>query len=239
MLSEVSLLSATSYLSELVEYWALCLSSSDVEYLLGRGASEAQIEGMRLGTALKLPHPSGDSEEVRRFMRWAGGGKRLMGQISFPLHNQMSEVTGVLVKSAGAKDYMKYTRSGTAVSSFFFGVPMAMEALWRTRTVWIVEGVFDWFPLQRLFPNTLACTFDTLGWKQIDFVRRYVDTVVLALDMDASGRDGAELAQERLRGVEVLTARYPYKDPGDFWQKRGEFAFQQHFLEESQRLGLT
>ncbi len=221
---------APEFLSELTERWAIGLSIEHEEYLRGRGASESQIEALRIGSIRgKFDQVDGDQ---RRFTKWSHGLTRIQGHLSFPLHDQTSSVAGLLIRDLVEKNYSKWTLSAAKGSAYFFGLPAAIEAIWATRVAWIVEGPFDWFPLQRLYPNTLATTTDALTWHQCTFIRRYVRTVMLALDMDAAGREGIEISRKRLgRGVDIRPVTYPLKDPGSFWEQRGEAAFNRHFTQ--------
>jgi DNA primase len=217
-----------NFLDSLVEQWAIKRTLDDEEYLAGRGASESQIDALNVGTVRgKFDRPSGDG---RRFARWSHGLKRIQGHVSFPLHNQLGQVAGLLVRDPVEKDYSKWTLTDAKSSAYFFGLPAAIQAIWETRVAWVVEGPFDWFVLQRLFPNTLATTTDALTWQQCVFIRRYVRKVMFALDMDEAGREGIEVSRGRLGSdVETRAVAYPFKDPGEFWERRGETVFNRHF----------
>lgn len=227
------------FLADLVRRFSLRLDLEHFEYLCGRGASEDQIDGLSLGSVFGAFTPTNDPDQVA-FKKWSWGLKRIRDHISYPLTDQAGDVVGVLTGDHIEKNYSKFTMSHATSTAFLFGLPLAIQSIWDTKVVWLVEGVFDWFPLQRVIPNTVAITFDSPGWKQIQFVKRYADVVVLAIDQDEAGKKGVEIAKKRFGpDFDVRVAQYPGKDPGEFWADRGEMDFKRHFQREAGRLGVA
>lgn len=226
-----------TFLNDLVTEWSASLSIEHEDYLLGRGASEKQIDALDLGTV--KGSFSGKTKDEMRFDRWSQGLERWQNFLSFPLHDQVDNVAGVLVRDPVEKKYTKFTLESQKGSAYFFGLKAAIEAVWATRIVWVVEGPFDWFPIQRIFPATVATTTDAVTWAQATFLRRYARIVVLALDMDDAGREGIEISKKRIGPtVSYRVVRFPYKDAGEFWEREGSRTFTDHFREQARALGV-
>ncbi len=236
-----------------MERWNRNITLEQEDYLLERGATEEQIDQLNIGAI--TGSYEGTVGDKRRFAKWSHGLKRLKGYLCLPLHNMQSEVVGMAVRHPVKKDYSKFTLDSAKASVYAFGLPTALPSIWATRTVWVVEGPFDWFPMQRIFPNVIATTTDALTWNQCLFVQRFCRTVVFCLDMDPAGRDGIEISKKRLglaytdedgahraKSDSHLTAHtimYPYKDPGEFYSNKGLPALRTHFLERAERLGIA
>ena len=243
-----------SFLDPMVDKWNLTLPMKQEDYLLERGATEEHIDQLQIG-AISGTYNSYAKGDKLRFSRWSHGLKRLRGYLSFPLHNMEGEAVGLAVRHQVKKDYNKFTLDDAKVSVYAFGLGMAMPHIWRTRTVWVVEGPFDWFPMQQVIPNVIATTTDALTWQQCIFVRRFCDTVVFCLDMDEAGIRGVQISKKRLglsytdedghqypartSGLHAVEVRYPFKDPGDFYKEKGLWEFQRFFTDQACRLGVA
>lgn len=151
----------------------------------------------------------------------------------FPLTNVLGEIRGLQVRAMD--------RDKKAYSDFFhgqgepvtFGLGEAARAMWERRAVWLVEGVFDHFPVERHYPATLALLSVKTPPALIRLLRRLVDTVYVGYDMDRPGRAAAEqFRRQHGRDFQVRVIDYPavkkfgtgkiVKDPGDLWEAWGD-----------------
>jgi DNA primase len=113
-----------------------------------------------------------------------------------------------------------------------------MDAIWSSKEAWLVEGPPDQLVLERLVaPNVIALTTSAIGKLQVLFLRRFVRTVNLCLDMDAGGRKGVRsFFKFNAKDFDIRDVKYPRIKPkdtdlGDFWKRVGDEAFKSYFRE--------
>lgn len=202
-------------------------------YLKSRGVSPKQIQEAGIGYFPEdkwPPYLKGSDEDTLSYMEWSSKGYRLRGKLVFPMHNATGLLRGIQIRSPDPqqKDYSKFYIGRSRVDAIFFGTPQAMPHIWEKREVYLCEGLFDYFPLQRAFPNTLCTGTANVSRRQIDFLLRYVDSVYVVFDADWGGnqfwkrfeRDhGAEF--ESIQRIQVRG-----KDVSDMWVALGEERFQ-------------
>lgn len=162
-------------------------------------------------------------------------GKSILGCAVLPLTSYSSRPIGFQCRSITTKDYKSFA-SRRRPEGFFFGTDRAVNHIWSTRSVWLVEGAFDQLIIERLVaPNVLAITTASTSKLQIRFLRRFVDKVYLCLDLDKGGRDGvAGFIRNYKDEFEIVNVKYPYpnlpvKDVNELWKKVGDEKFKKHF----------
>ena len=107
--------------------------------------------------------------------------------------------------------------------------PSSPQKIWDGGSVWIVEGVFDLFPMEWVIPPQdviLASIRAGLTRKHVDFLRSVgVPMVHMVYDRDAAGRSATEKALKMLGAAGILSNRVSYtggKDPGEIWDSGGK-----------------
>jgi DNA primase len=218
-------------MNELVQYANQNLTDSAREFLYGRGVTDEQIEKYQIGYVDNFVPPHANTEAFRV---WSGGGSKLSNVLVFPLTNVLGEVKGFQFKPAtrSVREYMDYFE-GEVDEPVFFGLAQAMPKVWETKSVWLVEGIFDLFPIQRYFeaafPTMTARVTDSL----VRLMRRFVSKVWVGYDSDKKGRDAAwTFVKAHGKEFDAQIVNYPRlpipgsdkvtKDPGDLWEIRGE-----------------
>lgn len=210
-----------SWMQELTSYAASRINERVRDALLGRGVSDAQISAYQIGYLDKeLPDVVPDE-----FRKWASD--KIDDVLLLPLTNSRSEVTGFQVRGvergkSGYSDYLPDKREANV-----FGLGQAIEAIWRTRSVFLVEGAFDLFPIQRAYAPVVATLTARANPAFVKVLKRVVDRVWVGYDMDAAGRRGcSDFAREHGRDLKVYIVSYPelkkVKDPGDLWEAWGD-----------------
>jgi len=209
-----------SWMQELASYAAARVERVR-DALLDRGVSDAQIVAYQIG------HLDGELPDVvpDHFRKWADG--KINDAFLFPLTDSRGDVCGFQVRSAqrdksGYSDYLPDKREACV-----FGLGQAIEAMWDTRTVFLVEGVFDLFPIQRACPSVVATLTAHASPQFVRLLKRVVDCVWLGYDMDAVGRRGClNFERDHGRELRVYIVSYPQitkvKDPGDLWEVWGD-----------------
>ena len=168
------------------------------------------------------------------------------GQLTFPIYNQVGKLRGVetrMWEETEKRKYSQYWLSSWKEDAAFLGMPAAIPSIWETGTVFLVEGVFDFFAVQRVFPNTLCPLAAKLMWTQQKFLQRWCRNVVFMFDTDAKGREftGKALDRYNVADSEGFMAHrliYPAKDPSELYQKWGFPRFDRYLKQQADRLNL-
>ncbi|MDR0519682.1 MAG: DNA primase [Clostridiales Family XIII bacterium] len=220
------------------------------EYLAGRGILDETMTVFGLGYAAggrdglsrylsEKGMPLEKAAEMTLIVRDGGGYKdRYFSRVMFPLMNVAGKVVGFSARTIDPKEkekkIAKYINSS---ESDVFHKKDNLYALNRTkdaisasnRTAILVEGQMDvvsaW---QHGVHNVTASLGTALTEWQAKLLKRFADHVVLAYDMDESGRDAALKGGEVLRaaGLEVRVMSLPSgKDPDEFLRTSGKDAF--------------
>jgi len=218
-------------------------------YLLGRGMTPETL--IRLGMTLWTRHedPAPDEEFARKYQP---RGDYLRGRIVCPCYSPRGIIIGFEARTwewDAGKKITDYRLSQASWNPFFLGLtPSTMHRIWDGCDVWIVEGLFDLAPMERIVPSqdvVLATVRAKLSWAHAEFLRRYVrrGRVNLVYDNDETGRKQTlgwtdEHGKRRWGALEVLqrvgveNRDIPYrggKDPGEIWDNGGEPALREAF----------
>lgn len=202
-------------------------------YLYGRGVSREQIDQYQLGYVEALP-----SDVPARLKEHR---RKLRDCIVYPLTNVAGEVIGVQFRNLHRKVYFDYVEDET--QPVVFGMHVAYPYVWDTRSILLVEGVHDLFPVQRVFPGTVSTLSSMVSETFRRTLLRLVDDVYVCYDQDGPGksaayqikRDFCDMAESGLSVPDVHVVRYPCavtvdgqssKDPCGLWEVVGEERFQ-------------
>jgi DNA primase len=199
--------------------------------LYGRGVSDDQMRLFQVGClgATLPPLP----EDAEPFSKWHAGALGV-DTFVFPLTTPRGVVQGLQLRARAHKVYQDYFLPGVT-DPVLFGFPQAVQAMWATEAAWLVEGVFDCFPIQRHFPAVLPLLTDRVTPSVLRVLRRLVKRVWVGFDADSPGMRGAyTFKREHSRDFRVDVVVYPRiplpgsskltKDPGDLWEVQGEEA---------------
>lgn len=210
-----------------------------VESLNARGVSDEQVREFKIGYVNKVL-PSVEYPEA--FLRWCHDGAKLEDMYVFPLTNILGEVHGVQFRSVsrdrtGYHDY--FDTKGEAV---LFGLGQAAPHIWASRSICLVEGNFDVFPIQRHIPQTVATLTARVVDSLLSYIRRVCDRIDFGYDNDNTGRVGVERFK-KFHGKEFTICDFKFpkepmpngkttKDPGDLWEVWGDHRFGNFLREE-------
>lgn len=219
-----------SWFETLTEFAHQQLGEREREILWGRGVSDAQIDLYRLGCLSKrLPQ---EVLNVAPFAEWSAQGTKLDEVFVLPLTNVLNEVKGFQFRyiDRARKNYMDYMVG--AEEPVLFGLGPAMPHIWAKKSAWLVEGGFDLFPVQKVYPQIISVMTAGVSEHIIKLLRRFVDDVYIAFDNDSAGRRGS-LAFVKEYGREFRTHDIEFpkvkmssgdysKDPSDVWETWGD-----------------
>lgn len=219
------------WLENLVDFAASNLGEREREALWMRGVSDDQIELYRLGCLDGTLPPLDYSQE---FLDWSWNGRRLDDVFVLPLTNTLGQIKGLQFRHvdqsiAGYRDFIPYEDEPV-----FFGLAQAMSEVWRTGSIWLVEGGFDLFPIQRAFPNVTATLTARVTREFSRLLRRIATEIWLGYDMDDAGRRAcARFVHEGRHDFDrINVVEYPRlpkargegwtKDPAELWEVWGD-----------------
>lgn len=197
-----------------------------------RGVTDAQIDHYGVGYIDgKLP----DTYEIPvPFRAWCQGGRKLQDSYVFPLTNTLGVVRGFQFRSVDrqAKRYSDYFEDERQPEAIFFGLAQAMPHVWEHESIFLVEGPFDLFPIQSVFPGIVATLTARVTEPLIRVMKRLVKDVWMGYDNDPPGRQGcARFMKEHGKDFNCHDVVYPKtafydgrvsKDPCDLWEAWGQ-----------------
>jgi DNA primase len=209
------------------------------EALWTRGVTDEQISLFQIG------HVNGalpDVEYPDGFAKWCSVGDRLDDSYVLPLTNVLGEVRGVQFRHVDRArgGYMDYIEAND--EAIFFGLGQAAPHMWASRGAFLVEGGFDLFPVQRVYPATIGTLTARVTEPLLRLLRRLVTRVWLGYDMDDAGRRACARYKKQLTELTefqlVKVVEWPRctmvgttklaKDPADIWETWGDAKFQEH-----------
>ena len=233
-------------------YYRECLFRTDhgkkvINYFKKRGINDTSVEKYRLGYA-----PS-SWDALTNFLKKKGysyeelikagiirkskiEGKYIdyfRDRIIFPIFNLSGRVIGFggrvldssLPKYINSPETLVYNKGSNLYSLNF-----AKEDIRKKNYLIVVEGYTDVLVTQQYGFNNVAASLGTaLTTKQIDLVKRFTDTALIAYDADSAGNMATlrslDLLVEAGLGIKVLAFPQGY-DPADFLIKKGIKPFQ-------------
>lgn len=151
---------------------------------------------------------------------------RFAGRLVFPLIDFRGQILGFSgrVLPGAKKEAGKYINSPETEiyhkSQMVFGLNLAKEAIRSENTVIVTEGEFDMIsPYQCGIKNIVAVKGTAFTEEQLQLLRRYAETLVLALDADFAGNHAAirsiELAEKLDFDIKVVDLLGKFKDPDE------------------------
>ncbi|OHD26983.1 MAG: hypothetical protein A2Y38_08180 [Spirochaetes bacterium GWB1_59_5] len=226
------------------------LSEADEGYALGRGAKAASILEIGLTTWQPLNEPPPLEGPARNFWlkKYGPCGEKLLGWLTWPLLSPRGRVIGFAARRTDVKVIERYLLPEAAWNPIWTGMtPERMRRIWDGADIWVVEGIFDLFPLEWAVSAqdvVLGSERARLTAKHVEFLRRHCrGWVRMVYDNDQTGRRGVEgwydeeakqprpgaLARLKRVGVRCLDVRYRGKDPGEVWKQGGAAAVRAAF----------
>lgn len=219
-----------TWFDTLTQFAQNSLTDREREALYVRGVTDEQIAQFRIGyVAGQLPELQGADD----FLRWCKGGEKLDDHFVLPLTTTTGAIRGFQFRYVnrdrkGYQNYMPYKEE-----ALLFGLSQAMPHVWASESIWLVEGAFDLFPIQRHFPSVVATLTAKVPDSLVQVMRRLVQTVWVGYDMDAAGKAATRQFEREFRGefrvcpvyypvVTAYGADRPVKDPAELWEAWGD-----------------
>ncbi len=230
-------------------YYSYLMSSSGkwaLDYLKGRGLSEATIKRFGLGAApdswdLLLKHLKSKGFSVPDMLQanvisQSSRGTyfdRFRNRVMFPIFNLRGNVIGFSGRARPGDDKAqgKYVNTqDTPVykkSQNLFALNFAKGDC--ADRIILVEGNMDVISLHQAgFTNTVAALGTAFGEEQVKLLSRYTKEIVVTLDADEAGQKAVRRTIETLKnsGIRIRVLVIPDgKDPDEFIKKNGAAKF--------------
>lgn len=160
---------------------------------------------------------------------------RFQGRLTFPLSDYRGRILGFsgrLLPTSKNQNSGKYINSPETEiyhkSYNLFGLHLTKDFIRQQNSVIVTEGEFDMIsPFQFGVKNIVAIKGTAFTQDQLQLLRRYTDTLILALDSDFAGsnasRKSIELADSMEFDIRVLVLGDKYKDPDEAVKSDLEF----------------
>ncbi len=167
------------------------------DYLLKRGVTEVSMETFLIGVA---PPTSETLQTLFRKKQMAAGDVRLAGsperfrnRLMFPLRDVIGNVVGFSGRALQAEQVPKYLNTAETPlfrkNSFLYGLYEGKKAVAEAKKIVLVEGQLDLVLAHQIgTQHTVATSGTALTEEHLRLMRRYTDTLLLALDNDAAGQ---------------------------------------------------
>ena len=220
------------------EFYVSNLKTSDTakNYLRSRNTSDELIQEFNLGYA-----PDSFSETYQYLLKKGFSRKEILlaslgiqkelsegkiydrfrNRLMFPIEDHQGQVIGFGGRTLGEDD-AKYINSSDGPlynkSTVLFGLSKAKEAIRQAKAVILVEGYFDVLACHSIgMKNVVAASGTALTEQHVKVLKRYCDTLILALDQDQAGKDAAHRAfiLASKEGLQVRAVLLDGKDPDE------------------------
>ena len=125
-------------------------------------------------------------------------GKGLLsGRIVIPIHNAAGELIAYAGRAIDGQEPRYRFPAGFRKSLVLFNLHRAVAT--NANTVIIVEGFFDTFAVHQAgYPTVVALMGSTLSRHQADLLKQHFQRILVMLDDDAAGRQGAAAVADAL-----------------------------------------
>ncbi|MEA1909747.1 MAG: DNA primase [Patescibacteria group bacterium] len=154
------------------------------------------------------------------------GGKfadKFRHRLMFPITDVSGKVVGFTGRVLDPKNQPKYLNTPETPifnkGRILYGLSVTKEFIQKTKTVILVEGQMDVLAsFQAGVQNVLASSGTALTSDQLKVIRRFAETLILAMDADSAGGEATKraiiLAQEHDIDIKVAILE-GYKDPDE------------------------
>jgi DNA primase len=209
------------------------LEDSARDYLQARAFEDSLIASLGIITWTLPQEPCTDNLFVNQFGEY---GEELQDKLITPLRSPRGSLIGIEARSyIGKKTISRFLLPAAEWNPIWIGSDISFNAIYNGSPVWVVEGLFDLAAIRRVLPKNspvLASLRAKLTDKHLLFLKRFASYVNMVYDRDETGRNGTKRALYDLKNLGIPCRDVPYrggKDPGDIWDKTGDYGLDQAF----------
>jgi DNA primase len=217
------------------------LGAPALDYLKNRGIKPETIKLFKIGYSPKnsdliLKYLSQKNFSTNDLIATGTFGKsqygnriydRFSDRLTFPLVNYRDQIVGFsgrILPSSANQNLAKYINSPATPAYFksqmLFGLNLTKDNIRTQNSAIITEGEFDMItPYQAGITNIVALKGTAFTKEQLTLLRRYTDTLILALDSDLAGSIAAQKSIQTADSfdfdIRILIFDEKYKDPDE------------------------
>lgn len=139
------------------------------------------------------------------------------------------------------KSYRWYQAKNAQHLPIIYATEEDHQILYDTGEMILTEGIFDRIAIKRCLPHMAVYARLSKGAANqlTTFLRRYTKRLWLCFDMDKPGEDATRNTEQRLSiHLQVYSLRIPYKDPSEYFEKRGLGPMRMHLKKQMERSAL-
>ncbi len=168
-----------------------------LEYLHSRTVTDESIQKFQIGLAPATSNPLQTAFTQKGITpiadRLAGSPERFRNRLMFPLRDLLGNAVGFSGRGITPEQMPKYLNTSETVlfhkNRFLYGLYEAKKAIAQENKIILVEGQLDLvLSHQAGTPYTVATSGTALTDDHLKIMRRYTDTLYLALDNDSAGK---------------------------------------------------
>lgn len=138
----------------------------------------------------------------------------------FPLIDEYGRLVGIQTRAASdevAKNDRYRKKMFIRNTGYLYGVNVAIESMYKSKTVMIVEGIFDVLAMQSHFPPVVGYLKGGLGKLQQEVLDRYIINLIDASDNDETGKEFSNnLKKWSSKRYSLTQLDYPGDDPSSW-----------------------
>jgi len=206
-------------------------SKLPLAYLVSRGVSLNEIKKYNIGYLGNIfSNVKEECEDSKLFNKWLGyKGKFVTNRIVFPIYDELGRIKGIETRGLNREAisvlkpkfkenlkeeinklpnssvrYKKFYLQKYKFSAYFFGLPNCLEHVWKERTVFLTEGIFDAISVLKIKPNCVSSLTANINKYQIDWLKRYADRIIVMYDTDKIGLKAFSKLEEELKKEKFL-----------------------------------
>ena len=159
---------------------------------------------------------------------------RFKNRLIFPVLDYQGRTVGfggrVMAGNNSAAKYVNSEENPVFIKrNLIYGLYWAKRGIKAAGSILLMEGYMDVITAHQFgFTQSVASMGTAVTQSQAQKLKRFSDTIYLALDNDEAGQTAIERSFETLHqvGFKVLIVQLSEKDPADFLQENGPEAFQ-------------
>jgi len=217
-------------------------------YLMSRGITVDEMKKYQIGYTKQrfLNYDEKEYDDAELFNKWIGrGGYFIRERIVFPIYDEFGKVKGIETRALDERSmdvilpkyrsllkniklmesnvrYRKFYLDYSKTNACLFGVPSSLSSIWEKKEVYLTEGIIDCLSLLKIYPNSISSMTANINTYQINWLRRYVDKVILLFDMDKKGQQAVSKIKRELEGkIRVFSISLKGKDVNEAYIKNG------------------
>jgi DNA primase len=146
----------------------------------------------------------------------------------------LGRVLGLFGRAIDSKEFKFFLTKEAKYIGALLGLHQALNYIYDTEKVFVVEGPFDLLSFRKVFPNTVSSITAGLYENQYKILNFYARTIITVFDSDTAGKEAAEKALNRWKNV--INVNLGYHDPNDCFRSMSFKKYQEYVRRKVSRV---